>query len=229
VIAPHYAISALASAILQRRASGLGQHLDVSQVESAIHFLEPLVLDQTVNGRTAPASGLDSLNACPHGVYQTAGTERYVAIAVETPSQWQALLKVAPLQAFTDPGFDTLEARRAVRDEIDAVMRDWARGFEHAALERLLIDAGVPAATVQRMTDLQDDPQLASRRYFVTLTHSEVGPMPYDGLVTRFSAKQTQLHKAAPCLGEDTEKVMRDILGMSAEEIADYAAQGVFV
>jgi len=229
VIAPHYAISALAAAILERRRSGLGQYLDVSQVESAIHFIEPLVLDQTVNGRTAPAAGLDWLYACPHGVYQTAGTERYVAIAVETPEQWRALLSVAPLQAFAGPRFDALEARMAVRDQIDAALRDWTRAYEHGELERLLIEAGVPAATVQRMTDLQDDPQLRARGYFVTLDHGEAGPMPYDGLVTRFSAKQKMLHKAAPCLGEDTEHVMREILGLSADEIADYAAAGVFV
>jgi crotonobetainyl-CoA:carnitine CoA-transferase CaiB-like acyl-CoA transferase len=229
VIAPHYAISALAAAILERRRSGLGQHLDVSQVESAVHFLEPLVLDQTVNGHTAPPAGLDSLYACPHGVYATAGTERYVAIAVETAEQWRALRSLAPLQAFADPRFDALKARIAVRDQLDAALREWAHGFEHGALERLLVDAGVPASTVQRMTDLQTDPQLAARGYFVTLNHGEVGPMPYDGLVTRFSAKQTMLHKAAPCLGEDTEYVMREILGLSADEIADYAAQGVFV
>jgi crotonobetainyl-CoA:carnitine CoA-transferase CaiB-like acyl-CoA transferase len=228
VIAPHYAISALAAAILERRRSGLGQHLDVSQVESAVHFLEPLALDQTVNGRTAPSAGLDSIYACPHGVYATSGTERYVAIAVETAEQWRALRSLAPLQAFADPRFDTLEARIAVRDRIDAALREWARGFEHSALERLLVEARVPASTVQRMTDLQTDPQLAARGYFVTLKHGEVGPMPYDGLVTRFSAKQTMLHKAAPCLGEDTEYVMREILGLSADEIADYGAQGVF-
>jgi benzylsuccinate CoA-transferase BbsF subunit len=229
VIAPHYAISALTAAILERRRTGLGQHLDVSQVESAIHFLEPLLLDQTVNGRTAPSSGLDSLNACPHGVYPAAGTERYVAIAVETPQQWRALRGLAPLEAFSDVRFDALEERRAVREQIDAALAGWSRSFEHPALERLLVEAGVPASTVQRMTDLQTDPQLAARGYFVTLQHGEMGPMPYDGLITRFSAKREMLHKAAPCLGEDTEYVMREILGLSADEIADNAAAGVFV
>ncbi len=84
VIAPHYSVSALAAAIFERQRTGQGQHVDVSQVESAIHFIEPLVLDQTVNGRTAGPPGLDSPYACPNGVYPTAGTERYVALSVET-------------------------------------------------------------------------------------------------------------------------------------------------
>jgi crotonobetainyl-CoA:carnitine CoA-transferase CaiB-like acyl-CoA transferase len=80
-----------------------------------------------------------------------------------------------------------------------------------------------------RMTDLHKDPQLAARGYFVPLDHSEVGVIPYEGLVTRFSAKQEMLHKAAPCVGEDTHYVMSQILGLSDDEIAEYAAREVFV
>jgi len=229
VIAPRYSVSALAAAILQRRRTGQGQHLDVSQVESAIHFIEPLVLDQTANGRTAQAAGLDSLYACPNGTYPTAGTERYVALSVETPEQWQSLRRIAPLDAFADVRFDDMRERRAVSNEIDAVLTAWTRGFEHRDLERRLVDAGVPASVVQRMTDLFEDPQIASRQYFQTLKHGEVGEIPYDGLMTRFSAKKTVLHKASPCVGEDTDYVMREILGLGDDEIADLVVKGIFV
>ena len=73
VIAPHYTVSALTSAIYERRRSGLGQHVDVSQVESAIHFLEPLVLDQTVNGHTAGPQGLASPDGVPERRLPDAG------------------------------------------------------------------------------------------------------------------------------------------------------------
>jgi benzylsuccinate CoA-transferase BbsF subunit len=228
VIAPRYSVSALAAAILERRRTGKGQHLDVSQVESAIHFMEPLVLDETVNGRTATAAGLDSPFACPNGTYPTAGVERYVALSVETPEQWRALKSIAPLDAFADPRFDDMEQRRAVKDDIDASLTAWTRGFEDRELEGKLIGAGVPASVVQRMTDLFEDPQLQAREYFQVLKHGEVGEIPYDGLMTRFSAKKTVLHKAAPCVGEDTDYVMREILGLSDDEIADLAVKGVF-
>jgi benzylsuccinate CoA-transferase BbsF subunit len=222
-------VSALAAAVLERRRTGKGQHLDVSQVESAIHFIEPLVLDQTVNGRTAQAAGLDSLYACPNGAYPTAGTERYVALSVETPEQWRALKSIAPLDAFADPRFDDMEQRRAAQAEMDAALTAWTRGFEHRDLERRLIEVGVPASVVQRMTDLFEDPQLAARDYFQTLKHGEVGEIPYDGLMTHFSAKKTVLHKAAPCVGEDTDYVMREILGLRDDEIADLVVKGIFV
>ena len=229
VIAPRYSVSALAAAILEMRRTGRGQHLDVSQVESAVHFLEPLVLDQTVNGRTAPPAGIDSAWCCPHGVYATQGSSRYLALSCETPEQWRALRSVAPLAAFASPRFDELKERMAVRQQLDTAVGAWAAGFEPFELEALLVEAGVPASVVMRMTDLHKDAQLVQRGYFVPLAHSEVGVIPYDGLVTRFSAKKAMLHKASPCIGEDTQYVMSEILGLSDDEIADLAAGEVFV
>jgi crotonobetainyl-CoA:carnitine CoA-transferase CaiB-like acyl-CoA transferase len=228
VVAPRYSVSTLAAALLERRRTGLGQHIDLSQVEAAIHFIEPLLLDETVNGRTAGAAGHDSHTCCPHGVYATAGIERYIAIAVETAAQWRALCSVAPLQDFAAPAFDAIESRRAAREAIDAALRPWVRQQDRFELERALVAAGVPAAVALRPSEVVVDPQLVARDYFVTLDHSEIGPTPFDGLVTSFSAKHVQLHKAAPCLGEDTEHVMRDILGLSEDQLAEHAANGVF-
>jgi benzylsuccinate CoA-transferase BbsF subunit len=229
VIAPRYALAALGAALLERRRTGRGVYLDISQVECAIHFVEPLVLDQGGLAERSPdAMGLFSHSACPHGVYATKGSERYLAVAVETEEQWQALLDVAPLSRFADKAYASYEARRAVNDQIDGAMAAWAAGCEPWGLERLLVEAGVPASVVLRMTDLYEDPQLRSRGYFVTLEHGEIGPMPYEGLATHFSAKQTMLHKAAPCVGEDTDYVMRELLGMGEAEVARLAEAGVF-
>jgi crotonobetainyl-CoA:carnitine CoA-transferase CaiB-like acyl-CoA transferase len=229
VIAPHYSVAALAAAILHRRKTGLGQHIDVSQVEAAIHFIEPLVLDEIVNGRTAGPAGHDSERACPHGVYPTGGTERYIAIAVETAAQWQALKRLAPLAAFDDARFDSLAERLKVRDEIDVALQSWTASQDRRELEASLAAAGVPAAVAMRPSELHEDPNLAARGFFVPLEHSECGTVPYDGFMTRFSAKQTMLHKAAPCVGEDNEYVLRSLLGLTDDAVADYALADVLL
>jgi benzylsuccinate CoA-transferase BbsF subunit len=229
VIAPHYSVAALAAAILHRRKTGLGQHIDVSQVEAAIHFLEPLVLDEIVNGRTAGPAGHYSDRACPHGVYPTAGTERYIAIAVETQAQWEALKRVAPLAAFEGAHFNSVSGRLNSRDEIDSVLRAWTETQGRVELEAILAAAGVPVSVAMRPTELHEDPNLAARGFFVNLDHSECGTVPYDGFMTRFSAKKTMLHKAAPCVGEDTEYVLGSLLGLTDGQVAQYALAGVFV
>src|SRR5262249_12696362 len=56
-IVPHYGIAVLAAALYEREVSGLGQYIDLSQVETALHFIEPLLLDYTQNGNIAPPAG----------------------------------------------------------------------------------------------------------------------------------------------------------------------------
>ena len=225
-IAPRYGVAALAAAIYERSRSGLGQHIDLAQIEAAIHFLEPLLLEYETNGRVAGPIGHDSDGACPHGVYATRGVERYVALAVESAEQWRALRSVAPLEAFAGPRFDGLAERLARREEIDAALREWAEQEDPFPLAERLRAAGVPASVVLRPTDLYEDPQLAARRFFVTLDHSVMGPTPYDGPATIFSETPAVLRKAAPALGEDTHAVLRDLLGLTPDEVADYAAAG---
>lgn len=226
VITPRFAVPALTAAILERRRSGLGQHIDLSQVEAAMHFLEPLILDQTVNGRTAEPAGHSSRTAAPHGVYPTAGVERYIAIAVETTEQWEALRAVAPLDAFAGPQFAELEARRAVAQELSSALGAWTAGQDGRALEATLVAAGVPASVVQRMSELHEDPQLAAREFFQVLPHSASGNVTHDGLATRFSAKQRMLHSSAPLLGEHTDYVLREILGIDDATMGELAAAG---
>jgi benzylsuccinate CoA-transferase BbsF subunit len=226
-INPRFGVAAIASAIRHHRLTGQGQHIDLAQTEAGIHFIEPAVLDYTVNGHAWHAQGHDSIYACPHGVYRTAGTERYVAVAVETAAQWRALRSLAPLAAFAADRFDALEARLSVRAELDAALSAFCAGQEPFELAARLRHEGVPAYVVLRPSDLYCDPQLSHRQFFVTLDHTVMGPTPYDGLVTRFSATPGVLSKAGPCLGEDTMHVLVDLLGLGDSEIEHYAAAGV--
>lgn len=226
-IAPRYGVAALASALLERHRSGLGQHLDLAQVEAAIHFVEPLLLDYVVNGRIHRAAGHESDRGCPHGVYRTAGVERFVAIATETQEQWQALLRVAPLGHLGLDSSAGLAQRLAADAAIDAALEAWLADRDPWETAEMLAAAGVPAFVVQRPSDLYNEPQLAHRGFFVTREHAVMGPTPYDGPVTRFSETPPQI-TAAPAVGQHTEEVLRDILGLDEDAIAQYAVAGVF-
>ena len=227
LLSARFSIAILAAAVLERRRTGLGQYIDMSQVEASMHFIEPLLLDQTFNGRTAAAVGLASDLACPNGVYPVRGIERYIAISVESAAQWRTLCTLAPLAEFTDARYDHLQCRREIETLVDARLTPWTAAYDRFELERLLAAAGIPAAVVARPTDLQMDLQLKSRGFFLTLDHAEMGPSHYDGFATHFSAKREMLHKPAPCLGADTAYVLEQLLGLTPNEIADYAAAGV--
>ena len=225
-INPRYGVAALSSALWHQKRTGEGQHIDLAQSEAGIHFLEPLLLDYLENGRLPQAAGHDSIRACPHGVFQTEGTERYVAVAVEKVEQWHALLEVAPLADFAEAKFDDLTERLAAKSAIEDVLRSWCAGQTHEAAVGALAAADVPVALVQRPSDLYNDPQLAHREFFVTLDHCEMGPTPYDGPVSIFSATPAVLHKAGPCLGEETFEILSAVLGVDDATIQAAAAAG---
>ena len=192
-----------------------------------MHFMEPLLLDQTVNGRTSPPWGLESDLACPNGTYPVQGIERYIAISVETPAQWHALRSLAPLDAFSDSRYDGVDARCEVKDAIDRAIAKWTADFDRFELERRLGTAGVPASVVARPSDMQMDEQLKSRGFFLILDHPEMGPSHYDAFATKFSAMKAMPHRRAPCLAEHTHYVLSELLKMPEEEIAGYAAVDV--
>jgi crotonobetainyl-CoA:carnitine CoA-transferase CaiB-like acyl-CoA transferase len=208
-IAPRYSLAALGAALFHRDETGEGQYVDLAQVEAAIHFLEPMLLDYVVNGRIAVLAGHASHRAAPNGVFAADGHERYVAVSVETDAQWQALRGVVP----------GLTSR-----EDATTLAAWLRTQEPFACAERLRGAGVPAYVVLRAPDLHQDPQLAHRGFFVPLDHPRVGPALYDGPVTLFSGTPAVLRNSGPAVGHDTFDVMTRILGYAEDEVAELAA-----
>ncbi len=229
--APRFGISALASALLHRRRTGEGQHIDLSQVEAAMHFAEPLLLDRQLNDRETAPQGHASAHACPHAVLPAAGHERHVTIACETADQWRALVALAgpALDPWSAPAFDELDARIEHKRAIEAALCRWTAPQEPFALAERLATGGVPSSVVNWSTDLLDDPQLAHRSYYTVLEHGEVGPVLYDGTGSILSVTPSEQRSAAPTLGQHTEQVLRDLLGLSEAEVDRYRDAGALV
>ena len=146
-VSPRYMLVTLLAALEHRRRTGLGQHIDISQAEAAIHMLAPAIMDFGVNEHVWSRCGNRDLNACPHGVYPLCGDDEWIAIACDEDAQWQRLTTLMG-DAFTLAGLDGLADRRVREDEIDAAIAAWTSAQEGADLQRRLIDAGVAAHVV---------------------------------------------------------------------------------
>ena len=88
----------------------------------------------------------------------------------------------------------------------------------------MLQGAGVPAGVVQSQSELWNDPQLAHLDFFEMLEHTECGPMPYDGLQFQLSKTPARLRWAQALIGEHNEYVLREVVGLSDDEIGELAA-----
>lgn len=226
VVSPKFGITCLAAAILERRKSGLGQHIDLAQAECSMLFLAPLVLDAAVNGTTAQAKGYDSLYACPQGVYQCRGTERYIAISIETTDQWNTFSNLIPEFEFTDTIFETFENRWNERSRINHSIGSWTVNYDAFELETELVRHGIPASVVMRPLDVYHDPQIDAREVKQVLHHTECGDVIHFGFATRFSAKKQMVLAAPPCMGEHNDYVMRNLLEMDDDEIREFHKAG---
>ncbi len=226
-ICPPFALAALVAALDYRRRTGRGQYLDLSQFECGLQFLGPALLDYAVNGRVAGRMGNRDPQACPHGAFPCAGDDRWIALAVTTDREWEGLCRVLGHPEWAqDPRFRTFLARRRHEDLLEGLVADATRVWDAYELMAALQEAGVPAGVVQRCSDLHRDPQLAHRGHWVTLEHCEMGPTVYDGIPFKLSETPGRLERAAPCLGENTELVLREFLGYTDEEIAELVIAG---
>ena len=235
--AGYYAAIAVMMALHHRNRTGRGQHIDLSQVEAGIVLTGPAILDFTVNGRPWRREGMPPGNrawqpsVAPHNAYRCAGDDRWVAIAVTSDAEWQALVR-----AMGDPGaltveeFSTTEGRLENQNTIDREIGKWAIKREDYAVMYTLQAAGVKAGAVQKASDrFERDAQLRARGWWSRLDHPEIGPSDYDGVTPRLSRTPGRVEKASPVLGADTRDVLEGVLGMTPAEVDECEAMGVFM
>ena len=227
-ISPWYMTSTLVAALIRRKKTGKGIYLDQSQVEAGVTFLGPAVLDYVANGRIATRMGNRDKYMAPHGIYPCQGTDRWLALAVRSNEEWQALCRVMGEPMWTrDVKFATFLARKENEDELDANIAAWTRDYPREHLMATLQAAGISAGIVESAEDLFNDPQLKHRRHYRILEHKAIGPHAYNSPAYHFSKTPCDIKKAAPCLGEDTEWIYKEILGQTDDDIADLIVEGV--
>lgn len=226
IVAPHFLSATVAAAIDHHHRTGEGQYIEQSQMEAALHFLAPELVEYQVNGAVPRRAGNDDPAMCPHAVFPAAGEDQWIAIACETDAQWAAVARAMGPSAPAGAGLETLSGRKARQSEVEGAIARWTATQDRYELMTKLQAAGVPAGAVQRSSDLLDDPQLAHRHYFRPLQHPEMGVIPYEGHQFRIAGYDNGPRFAAPCLGEHTWEVLTEHLGLDEGTAAEYLAAG---
>jgi len=207
-VAGAFGATTILAALMHRERTGEGSRIDLSMLEALLAM------------QASPLSGLhasEPLEYFPHDVYLSRDPDEWVALAVYSEDQWRSLVGAV----------DTLgwaaelpwSAAGAERHKIDDSLSDWMsrQSVDHAV--RVLSDAGVPVARCHSVASLLDDPHLAARRFFVDTPTGPVMALPWiDSLLGR------GLVRPSPVLGQDTEAVLAEILGLTPAAIAALAA-----
>jgi crotonobetainyl-CoA:carnitine CoA-transferase CaiB-like acyl-CoA transferase len=205
-------------AALVGRANGAGgQHVEVAMLDVAVFFLWPEAMwNDTYLDHEVDMPNLNEI----YKLYQTKDGWAMV-YSVATQDHWQNMCNALGRSDLADdPRFTDLQGRvRFGADVNDEIQAETSR-FTTAELVELMDGADVPVAPVNTRQEMIDDPQVVHRELLVESEHPAVGRIRQVRPPTRYSATPTGLRRHAPRFGEQTDEILRDLLGKTPEEIA---------
>src|SRR5438067_6379814 len=175
----------------------------------------------TMNGAAPERDGNRDAHMAPHGVFRAAGEDRWVALAVEDDAAWPRFAAaIGRPELARHPRWATAAARKQSEDELEEIVTAWTGARSPEEATATLQAAGIAAFTAATNRDLAEDPHLNARGFFVELPHAEIGARKHVGVPWRMSASDVAVRAPAPCLGADTDGVLRDVCGYADAEIA---------
>jgi benzylsuccinate CoA-transferase BbsF subunit len=229
VLLPFILAMAIVAALDYRRRTGKGTHIDGSMLEVCVHQITPALLDYQANNHLQTRSGNRIEYAAPHGVFPCLGDDCWCAIAVFTDEEWQAFCRTIGNPAWTgDEKFATLKSRKENEDELEKLVAEWTKQRQAEEVMQTLQAAGVDAGVVQNARDImENDIHVKERGLFKPLKHPVLGVFNHPNPPFKLSKTKAKI-RTSPCLGEHTEYVCTNFLGMSDKEFVDLLQQGVF-
>ncbi len=209
---------ALLAALWKREETGRGQYIDVSQWESLVAILPEGVLPYTMRGEQPERMGNRDFFMAPHGIYRALGDDRWISIAVRDDREWQRFARIIGGGLAEDGRFTKQADRKANEDAVEGIVEGWTSQRDEWLVAEQLQAAGIAAVPVMDMRDVAEDQHMNERGFFVRLEHPEVGRQKHAGIPWKLSETTLTVRRAAPCMGEDNEYVIKELLGRSEEE-----------
>ena len=227
-LVPRFNLLAIACALDYRRRTGEGIYLDAAQLESSVQFVAPILLDCQANSHISSRAGNRDQAGAPHSVYRCRGKEKWIAISVMTEVQWEAFCRALGHPSWTAyPEFESFAARKENEEKLDERVTAWTSEQGAREIMEILQAHGVPAGVVNNGKDLGEDPQLRHDAYFTRLSHPEMGEIDYAPHSIGFSRSPQRIRRS-PCLGEHTEEICKEMLGLSQKTFDQLKKEGVF-
>jgi crotonobetainyl-CoA:carnitine CoA-transferase CaiB-like acyl-CoA transferase len=218
------AVAAMA-ALIARRRTGRGQHVDVSKQECLLPMLRRDVAAYTSEGEVASRL-MRSWKIAPNDIVPC--RDGHVFIAAVEEAQWQRLVELMGTPAWAaDSRFRDRLGRAANWESLKPLIEGWTRQRTKAEICRAAQASRVPISPVSTAADILASPHLAAREFFVEIEHPDAGSRPYPGAPYRFSATPWRVRRRAPRLGEHNDEVYGEWLGRSADELATLGCAGV--
>jgi formyl-CoA transferase len=213
-------------ALHHRERTGKGQIVDSALYEAVLGVMESLIPEYTVSGYIRPRTGSILPNVAPANAYPTKDGEHLISGNQDTVWRRLAVAMGRP-ELGEDERFATHNARGAHQAELDELIAAWTRTMTSQELEDLLNEHGVPNGKIYTAPDMLADAHFKAREAIVTLTHPQLGDFPMQNVVPKLSDTPGEIRWVGPELGEHTDEVLGELLGIHGDELAALRADDI--
>jgi succinyl-CoA--D-citramalate CoA-transferase len=206
---------------------GTGAVIDASLYGSILRILEWTIAGYDRLGIVRQREGNRLPNSAPLDNYPTADG-RYICIVAGSDVNFARLCRAMNRPELTeDPLFTTLAQRAANADVINGIVAEWTAARNAAEIEATCVAADVPVASAYTVADIVSDEQVVARGDLVTVKDPVLGPVRQQAPFPRMVGAPPAVPSGAPRLGEHNRDVWCDLVGLSEEELAALAAEGI--
>jgi len=225
IFAGMYATIAICAALAHRAETGKGQHVDVSLFDSCLALLANQGQTYLSTGENPRRIGNTHPTIVPYQVFKT--SDGSMILACGNDNLFGKFCAVAGCEALAkDARFARNGDRVKNRELLVPMLAEIFAGRTTAAWVGALEAAGVPCGPINTLAQAYAEPQAGARGMKVKLQHPVAGEVTLAGSPMKFSATPVQPELPPPTLGQHAEEILRDVLGMSGEDIAKLRAAG---
>jgi len=214
------------AALRVKEKTGRGQEVDVSMMEGQMSLLNTLIGNYLADGKIPGPMGTAYTALTPYQTFHTKTKD--FALAVGSQKLWKVFCPAIGHPELTDdPRYAVNQMRTKNRVSLIATLQEifMTRTFEE--WEAALLGSGVPFGALNNMAQVVEHPQVQARGSLIDIDHPKIGKTKIVGPVAKLSETPATIRSTSPSLGEHTEEVLRDFLGLPSDAIAALREQGV--
>ena len=228
IITGLYATISILSALRFRDQTSLGQHLDISLLDSQVSWLSYVAQSYLISGNIPDRIGNDHPSIVP---YQTVkAKDGLMVLAIANDRQFKNFCQFSGLYDLCENSkFKSNSSRVKNRKELNRIIektilkktiKEWVQG---------LTKINVPCGPINNIKQVFDDPQVKSRKMKINMKHkkSKTGKINIVGSPMNFSVSKIRYKKTPPTLGQDTKKFLNKFLKISIPEIQKLKDEGI--